>query len=69
MVNKEFISRRINIYAGREIDPNSDKDVQEMLRSKFNIHLPQRQTMNESLSAAIHDHEILRLLLQYRSDF
>lgn len=67
MMNKEFVSRRINIYAGREVDPDSDKDVQEMLRSKFNIHLPQRQTMNESLSAAINDHEILRLILQYRS--
>jgi DNA polymerase I-like protein with 3'-5' exonuclease and polymerase domains len=67
MANKEFIARRINIYAGREIDPDSDKDVQEMLRTKFNIHLPQRQTMNESLSAAINDHEILQLILQYRS--
>lgn len=67
MANKEFIARRINIYAGREIDPDSDKDIQEMLRTKFNIHLPQRQTMNESLSAAINDHEILQLILQYRS--
>jgi len=67
MMNKEFISQRINIYAGREVDADSDNDVEEMLRSKFNIHLPQRQTMNESLSAAINDHEILRLILQYRA--
>ena len=67
MADKEFIARRINIYAGREVDPNSDKDIQEMLRTKFNIHLPQRQTMNESLSATINDHEILQLILQYRS--
>ena len=67
MANKEFISRRINIYAGREIDLDSDKEIQEMLRTKFNIHLPQRQTMNESLGAAINDHEILSLILQYRS--
>ena len=67
MTDKEFIASRINIYAGREVDPNSDKDIQEMLRTKFNIHLPQRQTMNESLSAAINDHEILQLILQYRS--
>lgn len=67
MATKEFISQRINVYAGREIDPDSDKDVQEMLRTKFNIHLPQRQTMNESLGAAISDHDIIRLILQYRS--
>lgn len=67
MVNKEFISQRINIYAGREVDPTSDKDVQEVLRSKFNIHLPQRSTMNESLAATISDHEIIHLIQQYRS--
>jgi DNA polymerase I-like protein with 3'-5' exonuclease and polymerase domains len=67
MANKEFISRRINIYAGREVDPTSDKDVQDVLRSKFNIHLPQRKTMNESLVATVSDHEIIRLILQYRS--
>ena len=67
MANKEFISRRIKIYAGREIDLDSDKEIQEMLRTKFNIHLPQRQTMKESLGAAINDHEILSLILQYRS--
>lgn len=66
-MNKQFILQRIHIFAGRDVDPNSDTDVKEMLRSKFNIHLPQRQTMNESLSASINDHEILRLILQYRS--
>jgi DNA polymerase I-like protein with 3'-5' exonuclease and polymerase domains len=65
-VSKEFLCQRICIYAGKEIDPNSDKQVEEMLRNKFNIHLPQRQSMNESLAAAIGDHEILSLIIQYR---
>jgi DNA polymerase I-like protein with 3'-5' exonuclease and polymerase domains len=67
MADKEFISQRINFYAGREIDPTSDKEVQEVLRSKFNIHLPQRKTLNESLAATISDHEIIHLIQQYRS--
>ncbi len=67
MANKEILSQRINIYAGREVDPTSDKDVQEVLRTKFNIHLPQRRTMDESLAATIGDHEIIHLIRQYRS--
>lgn len=68
MADREFIAQRINIYAGRKIDPASDEDVQEVLRSKFNIHLPQRKTMNESLAATNGDHEIIHLIRQYRSD-
>ena len=66
-MSKEFISQRIAVYAGKQIDPNSDKQVEEVLLSKFNIHLPQRRSMNESLIAAISDHEILRLIIEYRS--
>jgi len=67
MTNKEFLSQRINVFAGKNIDPNVDKDVEEMLRSKFNIYLPQRPSMNESLNAVNNDHEILQLLIQYRT--
>lgn len=67
METKEFLAQRINIYAGKDIDPNCDKDVKELLRKKFNIHLPQRPSMNESLRAAIGDHEILSLITQYRT--
>jgi DNA polymerase I-like protein with 3'-5' exonuclease and polymerase domains len=67
MANKEFLSQRINVYAGKAIDPNVDKEVEEMLRSKFNIYLPQRPSMNESLSAVNNDHEIISLLIQYRT--
>lgn len=67
MTNKEFISQRINVYAGKDIDPNSDKDVEDMLRNKFNIYLPQRPSMNQSLTAVNNDHEILQLLIQYRT--
>ena len=67
MTNKEFISQRINVFAGKNIDPNADKEVEDMLRSKFNIYLPQRPSMNESLNAVNNDHEILQLLIQYRT--
>lgn len=67
MASKEFILQRINIYAGKDIDPASDKQVEEMLRNKFNIHLPQRSSMNESLAAVNSDHEVLTLIKQYRA--
>jgi DNA polymerase I-like protein with 3'-5' exonuclease and polymerase domains len=67
MDSKEFIHKRICIYAGKDIDPNSDEQVGDVLRSKFNIHLPQRRSMNESLTSAISDHEIISLILKYRA--
>lgn len=67
MENKDFILQRIFIYAGREFDPIVDKQVADVLRSKFNIHLPQRASLNESLLSTISDHEIIDLILQYRT--
>ena len=67
MVSKEFIHRRICIYAGKEFDPTIDEHVEEVLRSKFNIHLPQRPSLNKSLASATSDHEIIGLILQYRT--
>jgi DNA polymerase I-like protein with 3'-5' exonuclease and polymerase domains len=67
MVSKEFMLQRISVYAGKDIDPLSDKQVEEVLRSKFNINLPQRRSMNESLAATISDHEIIDLIIKYRT--
>lgn len=67
MANKDFIHQRICIYAGEEIDPNEDERVVEVLRSKLEIHLPQRTSLNESLASATSDHEIINLILQYRT--
>ncbi|PXX90319.1 hypothetical protein DIT71_12540 [Marinobacter vulgaris] len=67
MANKDFILQRIFAYAGREFDPLVDKQVVEVLRSKFDIRLPQRSTVNQSLTSATSDHEIIRLILQYRT--
>ena len=67
MSNKEFILQRICIYAGKSFDPFIDEQVFQVLRSKFNIHLPQRATMEASLESAISDHEILDLILKYRT--
>lgn len=67
MSNKEFILQRICIYAGKSFDPSIDESVCQVLRSKFNIHLPQRATIEASLESAISDHEILDLILKYRT--
>jgi hypothetical protein len=67
MADKNFLLQRICIYAGKEFDPNVDQQVIDVLRSKFNIHLPQRASLDQSLASARSDHEILRLILEYRS--
>lgn len=67
MNNMEFIHKRICIFAGKDIDPNSDAQVKDILRDKFNIHLPQRNSLDDSLSSAASDHEIIGLILKYRT--
>jgi hypothetical protein len=67
MANKDFIHQRICIYAGKEFDPTVDEHVAAVLRSKFNILLPQRASLNESLASVTSVHEIIGLILQYRT--
>ena len=67
MDSKDFVRKRICIYGGKDIDPNSDEQVNELLRTKFNILLPQRNSLEESLIAAKSDHEIIALILKYRA--
>ncbi|PCJ44318.1 MAG: hypothetical protein COA99_07010 [Moraxellaceae bacterium] len=66
MANKDFILQRIRIFAGSEIDPSVDEQVDEVLKDKFEIMLPQRRSMNESLASSTSDHEIVALILKYR---
>lgn len=66
MSNKDFVLQRICAYAGAEIDPESDQQVEAMLRSKFNVKLPQRRSLDDSLRSTISDHEIVSLILTYR---
>ena len=66
-LNKEFIKQRISVFAGIDVDPDIDTQVIDVLRRKFNIYLPQRPTLNESLNAAISDHEIISLITEYRT--
>ncbi len=67
MSNKDFMLQRLTNFAGKPFDPNCDKEVADILRSKFNIHLPQRTSFNESLKSTTSDHEILGLLVEYRT--
>ena len=67
MANNDFIHQRICIYAGKEFDPTVDESVVEVLRSKFNIRLPQRASLNKSLASVTSGHEIIGLILQYRT--
>ncbi len=59
MVDKSYILQRICIYAGKQIDPNSDLQVKDVFYNVLGIKLPQRRTLNESLAAANEEHEII----------
>ncbi len=67
MVDKAFILQRICIYAGKQIDPNSDLQVKDVFNNVLGIKLPQRRTFNESLSVANDEHEIIDLIIKYRN--
>jgi len=67
MANKDFILQRIHIFAGEEFDPNNDMQVINMLKEKFEIMLPQRRSMNDSLASTTSDHDIVGLILKYRT--
>ena len=67
MTSKAFIQQRITNFAGEDIDLNSDQEIEKMLHYKFNIRLPQRPSLSESLASATSDHEIIDLLKQYRA--
>ncbi|WP_299177521.1 hypothetical protein [uncultured Neptuniibacter sp.] len=66
-MDKSFLLQRISIFAGIELDPANDRAVQQLLRDKFNIALPQRRTLDESLKSVASDHELVGLILNYRS--
>ena len=68
-MNKEFIHQRICVFSGKDIDPNIDEQVVTILRDKFNIFLPQRPTLDQSLAVSGSDHEIISLLLKYRTEY
>ncbi|WP_103654436.1 hypothetical protein [Agarilytica rhodophyticola] len=66
-MSKEFIKQRICIYAGMDIDPTIDSQVVEILKKRFNVLLPQRASLDEALEAAVFSHEIISLIIKYRS--
>lgn len=65
-MNKDYLLQRIQIFAGFEINPLDDKQVSDLLMNKFEIMLPQRRTLDESLAASSSEHDIVSLILQYR---
>jgi hypothetical protein len=67
VTDKAFILQRICIYAGKQIDPNSDLQVKDVFNNVLGIKLPQRRTLNESLEAANHEHEIIGLITKNRN--
>lgn len=65
MVDKSYIKQRIDIFAGQPINPNSDLQVKSALL-ELDIQLPQKSSFNDSLNASNEQHEIIRLIKQYR---
>lgn len=67
MKDKNYIFERIQNFAGKDFDPTADSQVAAVLRSKFNIYLPQRISIDKSLESTSSDHEIISLILKYRT--
>ena len=65
MVNKSYIKQRIDIFANAAIDPNSDLQVKSALLG-LNIKLPQKNNLDDALNASNEEHEIVKLIMQYR---
>lgn len=65
-MDKEFLLQRITIFFGQTPDLSSDAEIKRLLRERFDIRLPQRRTLEESLQAVASDHELLPLILRYR---
>ena len=65
MTNRKYIKHRIDIFAGKPIDPNSDLQVKDALRD-LEIKLPQKNTLDDSLNASNDEHEMVGLIIQYR---
>lgn len=63
MTPEELQIRKI---AGDDFDLTSDEEVVTVLKRRFNIYLPQRKNLVESLSHTNSDHEIIDLLLRYK---
>lgn len=57
---------QIRELAGDDFDLSSDEEVVTVLKRRFNIYLPQRRNLVESLSHTNSDHEIIDLLLRYK---
>ena len=67
MIDKAFLRQKIAVFFREDIDPDQDELVVAMLRSKFNIRLPQRTQLNASLQASASTHAVIELLLEYRT--
>lgn len=67
MTDKNFLLQRITIFCQEEFDPCVDAQVEDILRRKFSIHLPQRQAFDDRLESTISDHDVIGLIQQYRA--
>lgn len=67
MKDKSFLLQRITIFCQEEFDPCVDAQVEDILRRKFSIRLPQRQSFDDSLESSISDHDVINLIQQYRA--
>lgn len=65
IVNKNYIQQRINIFAGKPINPTSDLQVRDVLL-ELKIKLPQNNNLDDALRASNDEHEIIKLIVQYR---
>ena len=66
MADKYFIKQRIDIYAGKTIEPSADIQVKEALYG-LGIKLPQKSNFDDALNSVNNGHEIIEFIIKYRN--
>lgn len=66
MADNSILYQRICNFTHSGFDPTNDANVILILRNTFDVHLPQRSSLDKSLEAAASEHEIINLILRYR---
>lgn len=64
-MKNDYIQQRINIFAGKPINPASDLQVKDALLG-LKIKLPQKTNLDDALDACNDDHEIIGLIIRFR---
>ena len=67
MAAKNFLLQWMNNFSGEEFTLNSDQQFEDIVRRRFSVYLPQRQSFDDRLVNTTCGHEIITLIETYRA--